>query len=104
MEDIDSQLYPQEVRPQNRGQSGIDEASDSSEEDATDTPGYRQDIPQTEKQNMKKARRSSRIQQLKDNTLIDLDEEQDISRTEAKPKRLVAVVLRRRPGFNPNDY
>jgi hypothetical protein len=104
LEEIDSQLYPQEVRPQNRGQSGIDEASDSSEEDATDTPGYGQDIPQTEKQNMKKARRSPRTQQLKDNTPIDLDEEQDISRTEAKPKRLVAVVPRRRPGFNPNDY
>ena len=53
---------------------------------------------------MKKTRRSSRIQQLKDDTLIDLDEEQDISRTEAKPKRLVAVVPRRRLGFNPNDY
>ncbi|CAN9171366.1 unnamed protein product [Alternaria alternata] len=99
LEEIENRLRPPESQSR-REEAEV--AEEHSESEGEDYPAYGQDIPESAAK--KPSRRSARVEQAAKDSLIDLEEQEDLHKAAKKTQRMVAVVPTRRPDFNPKDY
>ncbi|KAB2109261.1 hypothetical protein AG0111_0g2620 [Alternaria gaisen] len=100
LEEIENRLRPPES--QSRREKEVEVAEEDSEGKEEDYPTYGQDIP--EPITRMPGRRSARIEQAVKDSLIDLEEQEDLRKAAKKTQRMVAIIPTRKPGFNPKDY